>query len=145
MFTHRFAHAVGNLHALAAPARLLREREQPVPIARARVEEHGTSQMRDPEGGEIGQPAVQPAGAAAVEHVDVEPVGNACGIVVVPEIRHDTQFISLSWLFAKEGHGIVSNYLFPDPALLTTEHLDRCAPCPRGRRFIRPECFWIHW
>ena len=27
---------------------------------------------------------------------------------------------------------------------LTTEHLDRPAPHPRGRRFIRPECFWIH-
>ena len=82
MFTHRFAHAVGNLHALVAPALLLREREQPVPIARARVEEHGTSQMRDPERGEIGRPAVQPAGAAAVEDFDVETVGTAYGIVV---------------------------------------------------------------
>ena len=79
MFTHRFAHAVGNLHALAAPARLLREREQSVPIARARVEEHGTSQVRDAQRGEIGFPAVQPAGAAAVEDLDVE---TACGFVV---------------------------------------------------------------
>ena len=72
MFAHRFLHAVGNLDAVAVPARLVRVGQQAVAVTGARVEEHWAAEVCDLQRGEVLLPAAEPVPAAAVQDADID-------------------------------------------------------------------------